>query len=288
MGRARNRYQRWAAWELEFLRRTYRDYFTEAIAIVLGRDVAPVRQKALDLGLRKGLDVRAEMGRITARRVWSPQDDERLRQLHPHMLNRDVAAQLGRTVPQVERRAKQLGLRKEPGFMSRVAQAELEERRARGKAQGFKPGHVPWNTGMKGFSAGGRSVETRFRKGRPAELAANYRPIGTEKFCPKRKVLMRKVTDDPNLYPVKRWRPVHVLVWEEVHGPVPEGCIVRFKRGMKTLVSSEITVDRLECVTLAENMARNTRHNLPPALNGLIALRGALTRAINRKERDRS
>lgn len=286
MGRARNNYKRWAEWEKEFLRRTYRDYFTEAIAIVLGRNVAPVRQKALDLGLRKGLEVIAEMGRLTARRVWNPEDDERLKQLYPRTLTRDIARELGRTVPQVERRAiKHLGLRKAPGYMSQVARAELEERRERGKASGFKPGHVSWNKGLKGLNMGGRSVETRFKKGRPAELAANYRQIGDEKYDPKRKTIVRKVTDDPALARVMRWRPVHVLVWEAAHGPVPDGCIVRFKTGMKTLVSAEITADRLECVTLAENMRRNTVHNLPLPLKRLVVARGALNRAINRKER---
>ena len=63
--------------------------------------------------------------------------------------------------------------------------------------------------------------ETQFKKGRPASEARNYVPIGTEKVDPKRKVLMRKVTDDPALFPVNRWRPVHVMVWEAENGPVP-------------------------------------------------------------------
>ena len=108
--------------------------------------------------------------------------------------------------------------------------------------------------------------------------------IGTEKVDPKRKVLMRKVTDDPALFPVNRWRPVHVVVWEAANGPVPEGHIVVFRPGLKTLVAAEITADRLETVTLAENMRRNSYHNrFPPELKELVHLKARITRRVRRR-----
>jgi hypothetical protein len=93
------------------------------------------------------------------------------------------------------------------------------------------------------------------------------------------------VTDDPSIFPVKRWRPVHVLVWEAKHGSIPAGHICVFKRDAKTLVRSEITVDRLEVVSLAENMLRNTIHHLPKPLVQVIMLRGALNRKIRNRSR---
>ena len=73
--------------------------------------------------------------------------------------------------------------------------------------------HTVCGKGLRrpGWSTG-RMAETQFKKGRPAIEARNYVPIGTEKVDPERKVLMRKITDDPKLFPVNRWRPVHVLV----------------------------------------------------------------------------
>jgi hypothetical protein len=130
-------------------------------------------------------------------------------------------------------------------------------------------------------------AETQFKKGEMCGAARhNYVPIGTEKVDPKRRVLMRKVTDDPAIVPVMRWRPVHVLVWEAAHGSVPAGHIVIFKTGRKTFVASEITVDRLELVTLAENMRRNTIHNrYPRDVVQVIQLGGALKRKIRNRER---
>ena len=54
----------------------------------------------------------------------------------------------------------------------------------------------------------------------------------------------------------------------------------------RTLWSNRIFswwLDRVECITLAENMKRNTRHNLPKELADTIALRAALTRQINKR-----
>lgn len=129
--------------------------------------------------------------------------------------------------------------------------------------------------------------ESQFKKGRPASEASNYVPIGTEKVDPKRKVLMRKVTDDPAIFPTRRWRPVHVMVWEAANGPVPEGHIVVFRPGLKTLVAAEITADRLETVTLAENMRRNSYHNrFPPELKELVHLKARITRRVRRRTKE--
>jgi hypothetical protein len=155
-----------------------------------------------------------------------------------------------------------------------------------GKAYRYPKGNVPANKGLRrpGY-APGRMAETQFKKGRPAHEARNYVPIGTEKYDRKRKTIVRKITDDPSLFPVARWRPVHVIVWEAANGPVPDGHIVIFRPGMKTLVSADITLDRLELVTLAENMRRNTIHNLPAPLRKAIHARAGLVRSINRRTR---
>lgn len=77
------------------------------------------------------------------------------------------------------------------------------------------------------------------------------------------------------------------MAWEAANGPVPEGHIVIFKPGMKTFVSAEITVDRLEVVTLAENMRRNSFHTrYPKDLAELVMLKASLTRKINRRTKE--
>ncbi|MEN1942689.1 HNH endonuclease signature motif containing protein [Luteimonas sp. MJ293] len=85
----------------------------------------------------------------------------------------------------------------------------------------------------------------------------------------------------------RNWRPVRVLVWEAAHGPVPEGHVVRFKDGCASTNPDEITADKLECITRAENMKRNSYwETLPPDAARLVQLRSALNRRINTLTRD--
>lgn len=237
-----------------------------------------IRQKANALGLA-----------FRDHHKWTPAEDKVLRARYPDEPAAAVAKELGLTVGQVHRRALRLRLKKSEAFYT----SDRSGRAMRGRvdprlvATQFSKGHVPANKGLRrpGWTAG-RMAETQFKKGQMSGAAArNYVPIGTEKIDRKRNVLVRKVTDDPSILPVMRWRPVHVMVWEAVHGLVPPGHIVIFKRGQKTFVAGEITADKLELVTLAENMRRNTVHNLPKELAQVVQLRGALVRQIRRRQK---
>jgi hypothetical protein len=109
----------------------------------------------------------------------------------------------------------------------------------------------------------------------------NTREIGSLKIS-KDGTLLQKVSNDKGNNS-KRWRGVHELVWIAANGPLPPGHIVVFKPGCRTAVLEEITIDKVECISLVENMKRNTRHNLPKPLADLIAVRAALTRQINKR-----
>lgn len=85
----------------------------------------------------------------------------------------------------------------------------------------------------------------------------------------------------------KRWIPVSRLVWEEHHGPVPDGHIVIFKEPrLATTVLEEITVDKLMCISRAENARRNHPSRSNPELAKIIQLKGAITRQVNRINRE--
>ncbi|WFC43194.1 HNH endonuclease [Pseudoxanthomonas sp. SE1] len=232
----------------------------------------------------------ASKGILAPRRRWTADEDETLRINFPHFPAFLVAYVLGRTKFQVYNRAHALRLQKSPDYTKHpLAHLWNGTEHPNTVANRIKPGNVPANKGKRrpGWAVG-RMAETQFKKGRPAHLARNYVPIGTEKYDPKRKVVVRKITDDPSVFPVMRWRPVHVLVWEAAHGPIPEGHICIFKPGMKTLDVAQITADRLEVVTLAENMRRNTLHNYPKDIARAIQTRAVLTRAINRTLKEQS
>lgn len=227
--------------------------------------------------------------RVCEKHRWTADQDVTLRLNYPRFPAFLIAHVLGMSVSQVENRAWHLRLEKAPDFWTQPnARLWSGYDHPNSVASRFKPGVVPPNKGTRrpGY-APGRMAETMFKKGRPACEARNYVPIGTEKLDTKRGVLVRKMTDDPSLFPVNRWTPVHVLAWRDAHGPVPAGHIIRFRAGMKTLVAAEITVDKLECVSLAENMRRNTIHNQPGPIADAMRMRGVLNRAIRKHSRSR-
>jgi hypothetical protein len=208
--------------------------------------------------------------------TWSDAEIETLRRCYPLFRAEDVATVLVRPVMSVYRKAKALGLQKADEFYATAASGRLEG--VRGGATRFAKGLVPWNKGMKGLSIG--NGETRFK---PGQMPANTQPIGTYRRDAQG-TLQRKISNDAGNNS-KRWRAVHELVWVEANGPVPPKHIVVFKPGMRTTVLGEITIDRVECISLAENMKRNTRHNLPPELNEVVQLRAVLTRHINKRRK---
>ena len=119
--------------------------------------------------------------------------------------------------------------------------------------------------------------ETQFKKGVRQGVAVRlYKPIGTERIS-KDGYLERKVNDGLPLQ--ARWRAVHLVVWEALHGPVPAGHAVAFKNGDRT----DIRPENLELIHRRALMARNTVHNLPKPLAQTVQLLGALRRQINRK-----
>lgn len=82
----------------------------------------------------------------------------------------------------------------------------------------FPKGNVPWNAGMKGWTAPG-TERTQFKKG---NLPYKTVPVGTESVR-KDGYLYVKVAM-PN-----KWMSKHQKIWEEHHGPLPKGHVVIFR-----------------------------------------------------------
>lgn len=212
-----------------------------------------------------------------------------MRARYPKDAAQDLARSLGRSEHAVYMRANLLGLRKDAEWMAdRTRRQWAAGQHENSRRAHFKPGQEAWNKGRPA-AEWIRNVEpcraTQFKPGRPASEARNYRPIGSLRVsgCG---LLERKVTDDPSLYPARRWVAVQRLVWEAANGPIPAGHLVRFREGRATTNEHEITLDRLELVSRSENMRRNSRHTrYPPEVNQLIQLVGALNRKINNRSR---
>lgn len=74
----------------------------------------------------------------------------------------------------------------------------------------------------------------------------NYKPIGSERIDKKDGYVLVKVQDH-GLYQ-ERWRLKHVVLWEKVHGKVPEDHVIAFLNGDKT----DIRIDNLVLLSRTE------------------------------------
>lgn len=206
------------------------------------------------------------------RRPWSPEELEILMREYPDTPTADLARGFRRPLDSVYGKARSLGLTKSPEYQASPAACRLRRGGEIGKATRFRPGYRPWNAGTH-FESGGRSAETRFKKGNKSH---NRQPIGAERVTHDG-YRQRKVTETG--YPPRDWVGVHILLWREHHGPVPEGHIVVFKDRDKT----HIDIDNLEVITRAENAKRNSIHRYPPEIKQAIRLVAKLKRKINER-----
>ncbi|WP_454710996.1 HNH endonuclease [Cupriavidus nantongensis] len=219
------------------------------------------------------------------KRPWSDIDLAIIQQFYPNSRTEDIAAALGRPLSSVYNKALGMGLRKTLEYLNSPDAHRLDG--VKGSQTRFLKGNQPWNAGTKGTSGlHPNTVRCHFRKGeRRGAANTNYVPIGSERIT-KDGYLERKVTDDPNIVPARRWVGVHRLVWEAAHGPIPPGHAVAFLPGRRTTDAALITEDALELVSRGELARRNHPRARSPELAQLVQLKGAITRQVNRISRE--
>lgn len=233
--------------------------------------LSPLAQAALERA-------RAEIAGIQptsqarAARYWSDDQTRLLMQLYPDTPMPELVARLGRDASAIYNKAGALGLRRSPEYLASEHACRLRKGDNVGAAHRFKPGNVAWNKGMKGLKIGGEA--TQFRKGNKPHT---WVPVGTEQV--RDGYLWRKVTDHGGRFD---WKQVHVMLWEQHNGPVPQGLILVFRDRNK----QNIQLDNLELITRAENCRRNSIHRYPPELKQAIRGLKKLKRTIEEKSNE--
>lgn len=207
------------------------------------------------------------------RKVWTEAEAAELQALYPNTPSATLAERFHCPVHAVHNKAGRMGLKKSDEFL-RVHCRRLDG--VVGTQTRFAKGLVPHNKG-KPFPTRGRAGETQFKTG---QKPRTWMPIGSERVADG--YLYRKISDcHPPGMSRFDWKLVHIMNWEQAHGPVPPGHAVRFIDGDRR----NVDLANLELVSRTALMQRNTVHNLPKELVQVVQLRGRLVRQINRRSK---
>lgn len=283
---------RWSHDEIGELELRYPHEPAEAIARDLRRPRHCVYNKAAKLGLRKseafnaspasGRKQKGDCNPIYRR--WTKAEDKFIRDRYPNERAASLAPFLGRSIPAIHGRAKILGVEKSETFWKSDASGRIPTGNPDGigKSGRFPKGHAPANKGLRrpGWHRG-RMRETQFTKGHKRNQWKEI-PLGGYRLETKQRIWLVKVRmDGPSQY---RWKPLARLVWERERGPIPKGYVVRI-RGWDTKGPESpeaVTIDRLECLSMADNLRQNSIYRFPEPIVKAIKAKGYLSRAINK------
>ena len=201
-------------------------------------------------------------------RFWTEEEKNIVREMYPEHLASEIAEIIGKTTVGVQQMAAKLGVRSTPEKIARTG--KMSQNHPNVIATRYKKGNVPPNKGKKVSAEVYEKMKPHmFKKG---ETPLNYRPVGSERVNVEGYVEI-KVADP------KTWKLKHRVIWEEAHGPIPEGYNIQFKDGN----SLNVQLDNLYMISKADQL-RNENSSVaryPHELRQIIALKGAIKRKIN-------
>ncbi len=234
-----------------------------------------IQPSQVDLGRR----VASRSGGGMSRYRWTPRAIAILREMYPDSYGKDIARRLRTTVSRVYSKAAKLGLSKSAAFYQRQYVDEAARLVKHGGAHRFQKGIVPANKGLRrpGWHAG-RMKETQFKKGQfPFNWDPDFYVIGALRVNADGYIDMRISFEKGS----RGWRALHLILWEDAYGPIPDGHCLKFIDDDKL----NVELSNLSLISRADLMRRNTIHNLPEPLHSTILQLGRLKRRINRENR---
>ncbi|HUH57656.1 MAG TPA: HNH endonuclease signature motif containing protein [Pseudomonadales bacterium] len=201
----------------------------------------------------------------TRGKKWSAEEVSHLKELWRSKTVYECSEILGRATSSIYYKVSEQGFKRDP---------EYEHISARSR---FKKGQQPWNTGLKGWDAGGNSHKTRFKRGHGN--SNNEHPVGYEKLD-KDGVLLRKVSKTGERR--EKWRPVKDIVYEEHNGQIPEGHIINFNDGNK----ENYDPSNLIALTRAQMLDRNRIQRYGTEVHGLAITLGRFKSKLRKLENE--
>ena len=181
---------------------------------------------------------------------------------YPNTDTKELAAKYGVSITTCYHIAGNRKIKKSPEIYAAMLQKTNKNLLESGKVHRYKKGHIAWNKGQYVRM----NPATEFKKG---QMPHNYKPVGSERIT-KDGYKERKVADP------KKWKGVHIIVWEEHNGPVPPKHKVVFKSNDR--LNCDIT--NLEMISYKEAMLRNTIQRYPQEIVQTIKTLSKLKKTI--------
>ncbi|MCK5607770.1 HNH endonuclease [Candidatus Pacearchaeota archaeon] len=149
-----------------------------------------------------------------------------------------------------------------------------------GRTGHFEKGHKPWNTDTKGVC---QPNSGSFKNG---SVPANIKPLGHERVCSKDGFVLIKVAEkNPYTGASTRYKHKHVHMWEQEHGPVPDGFAVMFIDSDKLNIEpgNLMLVSRAELFRLNKHGYKNAPAELKPSILALVKVEVKMFKKINER-----
>lgn len=206
---------------------------------------------------------------------WDDGEVEILKELYsdPDLFAVDIAERLDRTVAAVRYKANAMGLKapRERIIRSGYMGSDTEKSRL----TRFKKGCEAPNKGKKmSPEQYARASRTMFKKG---NIPATHREVGEERLSIDGYVEVKVA--EPNV-----WKAKHRVIWEQHHGEIPPGYHIQFRNHDKT----DFRIENLYMISKSEQFRTENclMARYPEPVRQLIRLKGAITRQINKMEKN--
>lgn len=199
---------------------------------------------------------------------WKPHEKELLKQHYADSTIHELMQMLNKTASSIYSQAYLLNLKKSAKYEEKRRIFDIENIR-KNTTKRFQKGNKPWNKGIKGSIP---NNVTSFKKG---QLPHNTRNEGETRLN-KEGYLLVKIAH-------KKWIRKHRLIWEEAHGEIPQGYVIKIKDGNK----ENYSLENMELISCADNMRLNAIHRFPTELKQAIRLLKKLKKKINEKQDSR-
>ena len=192
--------------------------------------------------------------------------------MYPDHFAKEIRAVLGRNLPSIYCKARELGLECTPDKIRRSGMMSANHPNT--IASRFPKGHVSHNKGKKMPPEVYEKVKhSMFKKGhRPV----NHKEVGSERVNVQGYIEIKVA--EPN-----RWRLKHRVIWEKANGRIPGGCNVQFKNHDPL----DCRLENLYLISKAEQMKTENSFyaRYPKDLQEVIHLKGVVNRAIHKAQR---